>query len=108
MPHQYQESHHQISRPRGAIVDDEEVRDALGAVLLKLDRLERGQAEIRDQLAGRTKSHSTVAEVAQLMGRSDYTVRGWIKDGLIEAIRVKGTGPRGRLLVPREEIAKLF
>jgi excisionase family DNA binding protein len=56
---------------------------------------------IRELLSGRRKDLYTTAEVAEATGRSEYTVRRWIAEGLVEAIRVEGTGPRGRLLVPR-------
>ena len=63
--------------------------------------------DIRTQLGGLRKSHYTVEEVAQATGRAPYTVRAWIKQGRIRAIRVPGTGPKGRLLVPREEFETL-
>jgi hypothetical protein len=70
-------------------------------------QLEHAVAELRADLAGKRKSHFTVEEVGALAGRAPYTVRTWIKLGLIKAIRVAGTGPKGRLLVPREELEKV-
>jgi excisionase family DNA binding protein len=63
--------------------------------------------DIRTQLGGLRKSHYTVEEVAEATGRAAYTVRAWIKQGRIRAIRVPDTGPKGRLLIPREEFEKL-
>jgi hypothetical protein len=77
-------------------------------VLSILCELQRGQEEIRQQLAGRQKSHLTVEEFGQLVGRAPYTVRTWIRGERINAIRVAGSGPRGRLLIPREEIEKVI
>jgi excisionase family DNA binding protein len=63
--------------------------------------------EIRARLAGAHKPWYTVEEVAQLTGRSDYTIRRWIKEKRIEAIRVQDTGPRGRLLVAHDQLRRL-
>ena len=81
-----------------------ELREAVGDLR---DRLEAGLADLREQIAGKSKSHYTVDEVAGLTGRASYTVRSWITQGLIQAIRVPGTGPKGRLLIPHEELRKL-
>jgi excisionase family DNA binding protein len=63
--------------------------------------------EIRDRLAGHHKPVYTVEEIAGLTGRSPYAIRRWIKEHKIEAIRVSGTGPRGRLLVARDQLQRL-
>lgn len=63
--------------------------------------------DLREIVRGRAKSHLTIEEVAESTGRAPYTIRTWVKSGLIAAVRVSGTGPRGRLLVPRAELEKL-
>jgi excisionase family DNA binding protein len=63
---------------------------------------------IRATLQARRKDHYTVEEVARLTGRSAYTVRRWVALGRIRAIRISGTGPKGRLLIPREELDTLI
>jgi excisionase family DNA binding protein len=64
--------------------------------------------EVRELIAGRRKDLLTIEEVAEATGRSAYTVRQWVKQKRVNAIRVSGTGPRGRLLVPRDELRKLI
>ena len=64
--------------------------------------------DIRKRLQETSKSHFTVEEIAKMTGRKPYTVRMWIKENRIEAERIPGTGPRGRLLIPRSEINKLI
>jgi excisionase family DNA binding protein len=77
----------------------------LGPLLAKiLDELE----EIRQRLAGAHKPLLTVQEVAQLVGRAPFTVRRWVKEGRLKATRVSGTGPRGRLLVGRDQLQGLI
>ena len=66
----------------------------------RLQSVDEKLNEILDRLAGEIKSHYPVGEVAQLTGRSPYTVRRWISEGMISATRVAGAGPRGRLLIP--------
>lgn len=78
-----------------------QVLGMLAAVLVELK-------ELSAQLRGNTKPLLTIAEVAELTGRAPYTVRRWVKEGLIRVERVEAMGPRGRMLVPRSEILKLL
>jgi excisionase family DNA binding protein len=73
-----------------------------------VDELLDELAAIRDVLSGRLKSHMTIDEVAESVGRTPYTVRRWISEGRIVATRLQGTGPRGRLLVARTELDRLI
>lgn len=73
-----------------------------------LERILAGIEDVRAQLAGRVKPHYTVEEIAELTGRSTYTVRRWISEGRIAATRISGTGPKGRLLIARAELEKVI
>src|SRR4051794_40794523 len=63
---------------------------------------------LRGLVEGNRKPLLTVDEVARLTGRAAYTVRAWIKQGRLAATRVHGSGPKGRLLVPREQLDRLL
>jgi excisionase family DNA binding protein len=69
-----------------------------------LDRLKA----IQDRCTLRRKDFYDVEEIAQYVGRSAYTVRKWIREGKMNAIRVTGTGEHGRLFVPYGEVQRLF
>ena len=76
-------------------------------ILPLIQEIREGVDDIRRRLDGARKSHYTVEEVAELTGRAPYTVRAWIAGGRIDAIRVPGTGPKGRLLITQSELDKL-
>jgi excisionase family DNA binding protein len=77
-------------------------------IIALLRQLTDGLADVRKQFMENQKPHLTVEELAELVGRKPYTVRSWITDGKITAIRVSGSGSRGRLLVPRSELNRLI
>lgn len=95
---------------RSACLGSEEARvpELLTQVAAMIERVDRKIDGVVERLAGATKDFYTVDEVAELTGRAAYTVRSWIGDGRIRAERVSGTGPRGRLLIPRAELKKLI
>ena len=64
--------------------------------------------EIHGLVTGRTKEHHTVAEAAEMFGRSAYTIRRWITEGRLKASRVIDTGQRGRLVIHRDELQRLI
>ncbi len=85
------------------------------AMRSRLDELTTTLRDVRalvqathDRVAGTVKEFFSVSELARLVDRSEFTVRRWIKQGWLEAERVSGTGPRGRLLISRSELPKLI
>lgn len=82
--------------------------ELLTLLLTVLSRLCDGIDSLQQQLAGVRKEWMTVEEVAQATCRSAFTVRRWISEGRLKATRVAGTGPKGRLLIPREQLASLI
>jgi len=79
----------------------------VGALTPVLNQILSALDEIRARLAGSHKPWLTVEEVAQLTGRSDYTVRRWVKEGKLTAVRLQDTGPRGRLLIAYDQLRRL-
>jgi excisionase family DNA binding protein len=74
----------------------------------KLPALESKLDGLRELLANKRKDHFLVPEVAELTGRSCYTVRRWIAEKKLNAIRLLDGGPRGKLLIPRSELERLI
>ncbi len=64
--------------------------------------------DIRDQLSKKRKENLAVEEVAELVGRTPYTVRRWISEGRIKAVRIAGCGPKGRLLIAHDQVDRLI
>jgi excisionase family DNA binding protein len=95
--------------PNATVAVDDAVdhQDPAGGIADQLALILAMMHELCLRIDGRIKSHYTVDEVAELTGRAPYTVRTWIHDGRLAAIRVPGTGPKGRLLVPHDELRRL-
>ncbi len=77
-------------------------------VAAALERIFDELRDIRELLSGARKPWLTVDEVARLTGRAPFTVRRWVKEGRLRATRVSGTGPRGRLLIARDQLQGLI
>ena len=73
-----------------------------------LEKIMATLEDISARLAGTRKDFYTVEEIAELTGRSAYTIRRWITEKRIHARRVAGTGPKGRLLIPRDQVDVLI
>ena len=72
-----------------------------------LEKMASAFIESRTNEAAKTKPILTVREVAELMCRSEYTIRRWIRQRKLKADRIQGTGPRGQLLIRRESLLEL-
>jgi len=66
-----------------------------------------------DELGVLRNQYYSVNEIAELVGRSPYTIRRWLREGRLKGARVTGQlsgggdGLRVPYLIPREEIVKL-
>ena len=90
---------------------EDEVQDARGehyGVRDGIPNMRRFLDISRSQCLIDPKEMYTTEEAARMTGRAQYTVRTWIRDGRLIATRVSGSGPRGRLLIPRDELRKLI
>ncbi len=57
-------------------------------------------------MAKQNANYVTVIEFARLVGRSENTVRYWIRDDLIQYRRA-GLAPASRIMIPIEEIERV-
>jgi len=74
----------------------------------KLPSVEDSLEELRELVASRRKDHFVVEEFAEMVGRTPYTIRRWIAEGKLQAIRLQDGGPRGRFLIPRSELERVI
>jgi len=68
------------------------------------ERLER--IEKRLSLSTVKESYTT-QEVAERVGRSEWTVRQWANKGKVQAKKVHGRGRQGEWRIPHDELARL-
>jgi excisionase family DNA binding protein len=111
MEHAKQKHKDLISSPQPCPRDQETNRRGEASVDSStpvLTRIFEALDAIRASVTGSFKPFYTVEEVGQLTGRTPYTIRRWVKAGKIEATRVNGTGPHGRLLIARAQLSRLI
>ena len=79
---------------------------ALDAVLERLERIESALGELIRQRT--IKERYTTAEVAAIVGKSEFTVREWCRLGRIRAEKkVCGRGAAGEWMITHAEVARL-
>jgi hypothetical protein len=75
-------------------------------LLQRLDRIEAALAELMKQRT--VKDWYSTAEVAEMLGRAEYTVREWCRQGRIHARKkLCGRGRGGEWLISHEELSRL-
>ena len=74
-----------------------------------LDRIARLEAEIERLVQQRTiKEYYTTAEVAQLLGKADFTVREWCRLGRVQATkRASGRGLCREWIIAHAELQRI-
>ena len=85
-----------------------EVMGVLRLVMGMISVLNLKVEELQTLFVSKRKDNFTVKEFADAVGRSDYTVRRWNTEKKIKAERIKGTGSRGKLLIPRKELERII
>jgi excisionase family DNA binding protein len=98
-------NHAYACRTQPGSAQRDESRDEVAVALHNIFRI---LSQIQASVAGKQKPWLTANEVAQYTGRTAFTIRRWISNGLIEAKRLPGTGQRGRLLIARDELTRLL
>jgi excisionase family DNA binding protein len=82
----------------------------LRAIVDRLDRLEKQQTEAQSCLARLTsqrtiKEFYTVKEVAEMLGKAEYTVREWCRLGRLAVRKLPGgRGNEGEWRIPQKEL----
>jgi hypothetical protein len=75
-------------------------------VIPRLERIESALTELRRERT--IKDWYSTAEVAGILGRADYTVREWCRQGRVRARKKPcGRGKGGEWLVSHDELTRL-
>jgi len=94
-------------------VDDKDIGtqpivQELQRLRLAIEKLNVSIAGLTDQMeAERKKETYSVKEVADLVGRSAYTVRRWVREGTLEGIHPDGSNSSA-ILIPRRQVEALL
>ncbi len=83
------------------------IRRAIEELRIAITGIQANLVQLGEILHRRVKPFLTVAEVAEIADVHPDTVRRWIRQKKLQATRVKGTGPKGRLLIDREALDTL-
>jgi hypothetical protein len=82
------------------------ITDFLGAVTERLDRIESTLDRLARQRA--VKDWYTTAEVAQLLGKAEFTVREWCRQGRVRAEKkVSGRGKYQAWVISQAELQRV-
>jgi excisionase family DNA binding protein len=77
------------------VTDERRIEERLERIEEKLDALLRQEP---------AKDRYTTAEVAEIVGRSEYSVREWCRKGQVRAVKA----PNGRSwLIPQDELLRI-
>ncbi len=75
-------------------------------VLRRLDRIESALDSLARE--GTARDHYTTAEIAQILGKAEFTVREWCRTGRIHARkRLSGRGPHAGWVIGHEELGRI-
>lgn len=75
-------------------------------VLERLDRIENALELLVQQRT--VKEYYTTAEVAKILGRAEFTVREWCRNGRIYATkRPSGRGTNGEWMISHRELERI-
>ena len=88
--------------------EGEAVAHELRQLRLTMQKLDNTITTFCDQIqTERQKLFYSVKEVAELVGRSPYTIRRWVREGTIEGVHPDGTNSSA-IVIPRQQVEMLL
>src|SRR3954447_15111388 len=88
---------------------DPEIATDLAAILTRMNEMSGQLAEVHALLVGQrsVKDKYTTAEVAEIVGKAEFTVREWCRRGRMRGEkRACGRGTSGEWVVSHEELTR--